>query len=87
MSKTFTGGYLCGAVRYEGSGYPVIAGHCHCTDCRKASGTGHGSHMGMMEDAFSVSGEVNFFDAPADSGNIVSRGFYPNCGSAIYSKY
>ena len=86
MSETFTGGCLCGAVRYEGSGYPVIAGHCHCTDCRKASGTGHESHMGMMEDSFSVSGEVKFFDAPADSGKVVSRGFCPNCGSAIYSR-
>jgi hypothetical protein len=28
---------------------------------------------------------LRFYDAPADSGNIVSRGFCPTCGSAIYS--
>ena len=32
-----------------------------------------------------VSGEVKFYDAPTDSGNMVSRGFCPTCGSAIYS--
>jgi hypothetical protein len=36
--------------------------------------------------AFSVSGDVRFFDKPADSGNMVSRGFCPICGSAIYSR-
>ena len=30
-------------------------------------------------------GRVKFYDRPADSGNIVSRGFCPNCGSAVYS--
>jgi hypothetical protein len=64
------GGCLCGKVRF---------------DCRKTSATGHASHMIVPEPAFSVSGEVRFYDRAADSGNMVSRGFCPNCGSAIYS--
>lgn len=79
------GGCLCGNVRYacqEEHG----GGHCHCLDCRKASGTGHGSHMIVPEAAFSLTGEVKFFDKPADSGNMISRGFCPNCGSAVYSR-
>lgn len=82
---TITGGCLCGEVRYdckEESG----GGHCHCIDCRKSSGTGHGSHMIVPEAAFEVSGNVKFFDKPADSGNMVSRGFCPNCGSPVYSR-
>ena len=82
---TIAGGCLCGEVRYaceEESG----GGHCHCIDCRKSSGTGHCSHLIVPEAAFSVSGSVKFFDKPADSGNIVSRGFCPNCGSPIYSR-
>jgi hypothetical protein len=80
----FTGGCLCGKVRYEGQ-EEAGGGHCHCVDCRKASGTGHGSHMIVPEAAFEVSGEVRFFAKPADSGNVVHRGFCPNCGSALYS--
>lgn len=85
MNAVFTGGCLCGAVRYESSAEPVVGGHCHCNDCRKTSGTGHGSHLGVPRPALQVIGEVKFFDAPTDSGNTVSRGFCPTCGSAIYS--
>jgi len=84
MAK-ISGGCLCGAVRYESDGEPLAAGHCHCLDCRKSSGTGHCSHLGLPEADFKLTGELRFFDAPADSGNIVSRGFCPTCGSPIYS--
>ena len=85
MDLPFTGGCLCGAVSYACSAEPMIAAHCHCIDCRKASGTGHGSHMAVPKAALTVTGEVKIFDAPADSGNIVGRAFCPNCGCAIYS--
>ena len=84
MAK-FSGGCLCGAVRYESDMDAVVAGHCHCLDCRKSSGTGHCSHLGLPEAGFRLSGELRFYDAPADSGNIVSRGFCPTCGAPIYS--
>ncbi|RYD89156.1 MAG: aldehyde-activating protein, partial [Sphingomonadales bacterium] len=38
--EIFTGGCLCGAVRYEAAGEPIVSGHCYCSDCRKASGSG-----------------------------------------------
>ena len=85
MSAIFSGGCLCGAVRYDSASDPVVCGHCHCVDCRKTSGTGHGSHIGVPDAAFTVTGDVRFYDAPADSGNSISRGFCPTCGSAIYS--
>jgi len=86
MSQGFTGGCLCGAVRYKSSMDPQVVAHCQCVDCRKSSGTGHCTHIVIPQDAYTVSGEVKFYDHAADSGNIVSRGFCPNCGSAIYSK-
>lgn len=86
MSVSFTGGCLCGAVRYESTAEPIAAGHCHCTDCRKTSGTGHCSHLFLAEDAFTITGEVKFYDKASDSGNTVSRGFCPTCGAAVYSR-
>ena len=82
---SFNGGCLCGAVRYQGE-TQIAGGHCHCIDCRKSSGTGHCSHMAVTAEGFSLTGEVRFYDAPADSGNIISRGFCPTCGSAVYSR-
>jgi hypothetical protein len=80
-----TGGCLCGRVRYECK-EEAGGGHCHCIDCRKTSATGHASHMIAPEAGFGVTGAVKFFDKPADSGNLVSRGFCPECGSQIYSR-
>ena len=81
----FKGGCLCGSVRYESGADPVMAAHCHCVDCRKSSGTGHCTHLVVPKEAFSVGGTVKLYDRPADSGNMVSRGFCPSCGSAVYS--
>ncbi len=41
----YRGSCLCGAVRYEISGEPLTFYHCHCTRCRKATGTGHASNL------------------------------------------
>jgi len=86
MTDGFKGSCLCGAVHFESTAEPQVVGHCHCVDCRKSSGTGHCTHVVIPEDALTVSGTLKFYDKPADSGNIVSRGFCPNCGSAVYSR-
>ncbi len=85
MTTEFTGGCLCGAVQYKATAAPQLGGHCHCVDCRKSSGTGHGSHMMMNADDVEITGEAKHFDKPADSGNIVSRYFCGICGGPVYS--
>lgn len=85
MASGFAGGCLCGAVRYECGAEPAVSGHCHCVDCRKSSGTGHCSHMGVPRAAVSVTGKVSLYERAADSGNTVGRAFCPTCGAAVYS--
>lgn len=82
----FTGGCLCGAVRFESRAKPNVIVHCYCVDCRKTSGTGHCTHVVVPFDAFRVTGDVRFYDRPTDRGNVVSRGFCAKCGSPVYSK-
>jgi hypothetical protein len=86
MSQGFSGGCLCESVRYQSAVDPQFVGHCYCVDCRKSSGTGHCTHIVIPEQAFTISGELKFYDRSADSGNMVSRGFCPNCGCAVYSR-
>lgn len=85
MPKKFTGGCACGAIHYECTGEPIAAGHCQCRACQRDSGTGHASHIMLPKAATSITGELRFYDAPADSGNMVSRGFCPTCGSPVLS--
>lgn len=81
----FTGGCLCGAVRYSCEAAPMMAGHCHCEDCRRSSGTGHCSHLGVPEASVSLAGTTTCFAKPADSGNLVTRCFCPTCGAPVFS--
>lgn len=39
------GSCLCGAVEYEVTGEAKLFYHCHCSRCRKATGTGHASNL------------------------------------------
>jgi hypothetical protein len=86
MAGGFSGRCLCGAVSYHCGEAPMMAGHCQCDDCRRSSGTGHCTHVSVTAATLEVRGALTFFDRPADSGNIVSRGFCPTCGSAILSR-
>ena len=40
-----TGSCLCGSVKYELEGKAERFYHCHCSRCRKATGTGHASNL------------------------------------------
>lgn len=81
----FTGGCLCGAVHYSCAAEPMMAGHCHCEDCRRSSGSGHSSHMLVPEASVTLSGPTTAYERAADSGNVVSRHFCPTCGAAVFS--
>ncbi len=87
MSDTenrFTGGCLCGAVRYEARGEPSLMGHCYCADCRKASGSGFIPFMGFPSSAVRFSGDARQFRSKAANGNIAVRNFCPVCGSLVF---
>lgn len=82
----FSGRCLCGAVRYESSAEPAMAGFCQCEDCRRSSGAGHCGHLVVPEAAVSLRGEARTYERPADSGNVIARSFCPTCGSAMFSR-
>ena len=86
MKTPFTGGCLCGAIRYECSAEPIVMGNCHCRDCQQATGTAFAAAMLVAVDAVTIKGDVKYHHVTADSGSIVSRGFCPTCGSRLFSK-
>jgi hypothetical protein len=43
--KAMTGGCVCGAVTWEIDGEPARFFHCHCSRCRRTTGTGHASNL------------------------------------------
>jgi hypothetical protein len=85
MSKPYTGGCACGAIRYAIAAEPVAMNDCQCRDCQKTSGTGHGSYLSFVgREAVTLEGEASRWDMMADSGNLKTRGFCPTCGSPVW---
>ncbi len=81
-----TGRCLCGAVKIEVGGQPVMAGFCCCLSCQKLSGAGHAFHAMVPEAAFRVTGETRGFGWKADSGNTVTTSFCPTCGAPVFGR-
>lgn len=82
--RRFTGGCLCGAVRYEAVGEPSLMGHCYCADCRKASGAGFIPFMGFAARAVRFSGETRQFRSKAFRGGEAVRNSCPICGGLVF---
>lgn len=73
-----TGGCLCGAVRYEVRGEPYQSGVCHCTTCRKLTGSAFSITADWRLDRFRMTGEVTTFER---------RQFCPSCGARLFYLY
>ncbi|MDG2538918.1 GFA family protein [Dyella jiangningensis] len=85
MSDAYTGGCACGAVRYRIAGEPVFMNDCHCRDCQRRSGTGHGSYLTFPDRSrVRIDGQAATWDIVADSGNVKTHAFCARCGSPVY---
>jgi hypothetical protein len=80
----YTGGCLCGALRYEADGEPTASGHCYCADCRKASGSGFIPFMGFSREAVRIRGETLTFRSKAASGGDAVRNSCAVCGGLVF---
>jgi hypothetical protein len=82
--KLHTGGCLCGAVRYVAQGEPLLAGHCYCADCRKASGSGFVPFMGFPSRALRFTGRTLQFRSTSWRGGEAVRNSCPVCGGLVF---
>ncbi len=71
------GGCSCGKVRYKVFGGPQRVGLCHCTDCRKESGS--------LFTAFAI-WPINRFETSGETRHWKGRRFCPACGSRLFSQ-
>ena len=82
MSKPITGSCLCGAVSFAIEGKIGPAGQCHCSKCRKVSGTDGNAVFYTSAQSFRwLGGEANIahFVVPGSDGWTSS--FCGTCGS------
>lgn len=74
MTTVQEGGCLCGRVRFKVQGEPLRVGLCHCTDCRRSSGSAFGAFAIFRRDAYQGTGEL---------ATYTGRSFCLQCGSRV----
>jgi hypothetical protein len=83
--EILAGGCLCEALRYEITPPLSFVVQCCCTDCQKATGTGHTTIIGVNRSQLALKGEPATYTVCGDSGGIVTRHFCGTCGGRIYT--
>jgi len=83
VNQSLEGSCLCGAVRYTATGEAQRFYHCHCTRCRKASGTGHASNLFLKGSITWQSGEelIKTFKVP--EAERFTNSFCEICGGRV----
>jgi hypothetical protein len=80
MTKTYSGGCQCGAVRFRVTGELGRASICHCRMCQKAFGSAFGPFVSAKAADFAwTRGAPKRFQ----SSSKISRGFCENCGTPL----
>ncbi len=78
--SNYSGGCLCGAVRYNSTAAPTRCMICHCDDCKKHSGGPCLSFVHFPKKGFTwTTVEPNKYR----SSKYAKRGFCGECGSTI----
>jgi hypothetical protein len=80
MSKPIEGGCLCGDIRYQIRGEPLVSVTCQCRSCRKASAAALVPWLHLDADTFSfLAGKpVEYHSSPQ-----VTRTFCGRCGTPL----
>jgi hypothetical protein len=82
--STLNGSCLCGAVRYEVTGEPKRFYHCHCSRCRKATGTGHASNLFLQPGSLRwLSGDEQVREFKVPEALRFGNNFCTTCGSRL----
>ena len=79
----FTGGCLCGSIRFEAATPPHNPHYCHCRMCQRMAGAPAMAWVNFLNKAFRFIGEPAWYQ----SSPTGRRGFCPHCGSSLASVF
>lgn len=80
---TFEGSCLCGAIKYSIEGESLGLFLCHCSRCRKVTGSAHGANMFVKAERVNwLSGEDKLKVFLVE-GTRFGKAFCSNCSSAM----
>ena len=84
MQDQLTGGCLCGKVRYEAKTPYRSVHYCHCSMCRKATGSPFETLIWFPLKAVKWTATL---PKTYQSSKIAERGFCADCGTPLFLQY
>ena len=86
-SARVTGSCLCGSVKFEATAPFAAFRYCHCSRCRKASGSAHAANLFVPETQFKwTAGEALLKRFPHPQSERFAVWFCTNCGTRMPHK-
>jgi hypothetical protein len=82
-NRTLTGRCLCGAVEYAVMDEFLYALNCHCSNCRRATGSAFKSFAGISRDKFRITQGADQLMIYGEENSCDTR--CKICGSYLYS--
>ncbi len=82
--KHVTGRCLCGAIRYRLEGEPIVFQYCHCSRCRKVSGSAHSANIMIRPEQLSwLQGEEFLQSYIPENTRHFATSFCKQCGASM----
>lgn len=84
-SDLHTGGCLCGAVRYATSGQPRYQANCHCSFCKKVTGSAYLVETVFLKGNIAFSGALykTYEVCSPSHGRTMRVHFCSECGTSV----
>jgi len=79
-----TGSCLCGAVKFRLTAEPLATRICWCRDCQHIAANGSVNAM-VLSSALDIEGSLSDFTSTANSGNEITRRFWPRCDTHLFA--
>src|SRR5881392_3624665 len=84
MAASLNGSCLCGTVTFEVQPPFERMAHCHCSRCRKGTGTGHATNLYVQPEQLKwTSGESTISRYSLPSAKSFGKWFCSHCGSPV----
>ena len=84
MSRVLTGSCLCGAVKIAIPDYFDFMGYCHCTECKKISGSDYAIVGGIAADKMTITqgnDAIHYYHKSDETDAASCR----HCGASLFN--
>ena len=86
MTPPYSGGCLCGAVRYLITAEPETFYVCHCTDCQRRNGSAFGLSLVVRREAVKCAGDTKRVVTTLPDGRVKQSDYCVKCDTRLWGE-